>query len=806
MITMKKILILLFVLLAIASTTNAQTISREVISNGGGTLKGGSSQITFTIGETLIPSTVTAAMLTAGFQQPGEQIKAGSVAALLCAGSSFNLPYTATDIVEGNTFTAQLSDFNGSFANPVNIGSLSGNASGAEINVTIPANTIAGNGYRIRITSSSPAFIGTDNGANIRVNAAPIASINYSGSPYFCPTGSASVTRSGQTGGSYTASPSGLSINSATGVINLAASTTGTYVVTYNFTNTICTNTATAIVTINALPVGPVVAAQNFCTSATVASLPNGNRTYKWYSAPTGGTVLANTAALSMGTYFVSSTTGGCESARTAVPITINKAAIAGAITSAASVCAGGTITFTSAAYTGSSIQWEVSTTSATAGFSAVAGANQLAFTMNAVANTSSSLFYVRNVVSNGNCNTARSAVKTITVIPLSVPGTVTGGGTICLRSGGTLRVTGNTGTIQWQSSADGINYVNVRAGIGSAGTNYVSGSATGTAATYVVNTITANTYFRAKLTSGACSESYSNAVQYTIGATAVAGSIPAINTTVCSGTGTTMTLTGSVGAIQWQKSTNWATARPRWTIVTSSTSASLATENLTLNTAYRAVVTIGSCSAATSRITTVMVNSAPLAKPITANVTSPTGATAALAICNSVAKTLTIGAGYLGSVQWQASTTSTTLGYTDIVDAKSSSYTITRPAVGVNYFRAKFTNSCGVIVYSSVFTVYFTNCPVKAKVVQPRDALLVVPFNVVAYPNPSSDEFNLTVTTTSSDTVLIEVFDMLGRMVKHIEAEEGEPILFGKELPVGDYITNVSQGNSQKIVRLIKK
>lgn len=53
---------------------------------------------------------------------------------------------------------------------------------------------------------------------------------------------------------------------------------------------------------------------------------------------------------------------------------------------------------------------------------------------------------------------------------------------------------------------------------------------------------------------------------------------------------------------------------------------------------------------------------------------------------------------------------------------------------------------------------------------------------------------------------MLLEVFDMLRRMVKHIEAEDGEPIVFGKELPAGDYITNVSQGNSQKIVRLIKK
>lgn len=802
---MKKIYILLFVLLAITSTANAQTISRKAISNAGGTLTGGGSQITFTIGETFSPSLGAATSVTQGFQQPGEQVRTGSVAASICAGSSFNLPYTATDIGGGNTFTAQLSNATGSFANPVNIGSLAGNASAGVINVTIPSTVIAGTGYKIRITSSSPAFIGTNNGSNIKINAAPIASISYNGSP-FCPIGSVSVTRTGQTGGTYTASPSGLSINSSTGAINLATSTAGNYVVTYTFTNVTCTSTATAIVTVNSIPVGPVVAAQSLCTSATVASLPNGNGIYKWYSASSGGTALASTTALSTGTYYVSSTSSTCESTRVAVGVTINKTAVAGAITSAASVCSGGSISFISAAYTGTSIQWQVSTTSATAGFSPVAGANQLVFNMNTVTYAPSSLFYVRNVVSSGNCTTAISAVKTITIDPLSVGGTVTGGGTICSRSNGTLKVTGNTGTIQWQSSADGINYVNVPIGVGKAGINYVSGSATGTTATYLVNTIIANTYFRAKIASGACSVSYSNAVQYTIGTTAVAGVITATNATVCSGTGTTLTLTGSVGTIQWQKSTNWTAATPTWTTVTSSTSSTLDTGNLMLAAAYRAVVTIGSCSTKTSGIVTVLTYSAPLAQTITANVTSPTGNTSALAICTSVAKTLTVGAGYSGAIQWQQSTTSTTLGFTNIVAATSSSYTITNPAVGVNYYRAMFTNSCGVNVYSTTFTVYFTNCFVLAKVMQLKvDVPVEVPFNVIAYPNPTSEDFNFAITTSSSYTVLVEVFDMSGKLVKHIEANDGDPIVFGRELPAGEYIANVSQHNNQKIVRLIK-
>lgn len=67
-----------------------------------------------------------------------------------------------------NVFTAQLSDASGSFANPVNIGTLNG-TSPASISVTIPNSTPSGTGYRARVISSSPAVTGTDNGTNLTV-------------------------------------------------------------------------------------------------------------------------------------------------------------------------------------------------------------------------------------------------------------------------------------------------------------------------------------------------------------------------------------------------------------------------------------------------------------------------------------------------------------------------------------------------------------------------------------------------------------------------------------------------------------
>lgn len=248
---MKNKYFIIFVILGIVSSANAQTISRKVVSSAGGTLSGGAGQITFSIGETFIPSLSTsAAMITQGFQQPGEQIKTGNVSSTMCGGSNFMLSFTAIDVGGGNVFTAQLSNSSGSFTNAVTVGTLNGNASGGQINVTIPSNTPLGNGYRIRVRSSSPAISGADNGSNITINTAPVASIVYS-SPQFCNSGNTNVSRTGQAGGTYSASSSGVNINSSSGKINLASSVTGAYTITYSFSNGTCSNTATTSVTIN---------------------------------------------------------------------------------------------------------------------------------------------------------------------------------------------------------------------------------------------------------------------------------------------------------------------------------------------------------------------------------------------------------------------------------------------------------------------------------------------------------------------------------------------------------------------------
>src|SRR5438045_8745864 len=73
-----------------------------------------------------------------------------------------------------------------------------------------------------------------------------MTTISYASSPFYkfgTPT-TANVSQTGQVGGTYSASPAGLVINSSTGTITISTSQVNTYTVTYTF-GTGCTATTT---------------------------------------------------------------------------------------------------------------------------------------------------------------------------------------------------------------------------------------------------------------------------------------------------------------------------------------------------------------------------------------------------------------------------------------------------------------------------------------------------------------------------------------------------------------------------------
>jgi hypothetical protein len=105
------------------------------------------------------------------YPPPPNTISTNLFSNFFCSGSSLVVSFTADGTYNaGNIFTAQLSDATGSFASPVNIGSVVSTIGGT-INATIPSNTAAGSGYRIRVVSDNPAVTGSDNGSDITIGA-----------------------------------------------------------------------------------------------------------------------------------------------------------------------------------------------------------------------------------------------------------------------------------------------------------------------------------------------------------------------------------------------------------------------------------------------------------------------------------------------------------------------------------------------------------------------------------------------------------------------------------------------------------
>jgi autotransporter-associated beta strand protein len=169
--------------------------------------------------------------------------------------------------------------------------------------------------------------------ASITINPAPtVTTISYTSGAFCKSITSAPVTIStgGQGGGTFTASPAGLTIDPSTGEINPSTSTATTYTITYTYSNGLCSATATTTVTINALPTATISYAGPFCTSnGTAQAVTRTGQAGGTYSSTAGLTINAATGAITPststpGTYTVTYTfTNGICSNTTTTTVTI---------------------------------------------------------------------------------------------------------------------------------------------------------------------------------------------------------------------------------------------------------------------------------------------------------------------------------------------------------------------------------------------------------------------------------------------------------------------------------------------------
>jgi Ig-like domain CHU_C associated/Secretion system C-terminal sorting domain len=210
---------------------------------------------------------------------------------------------------------------------------LSLNASTGAVNI---ATSTAGT-YTVTYTiaAAGGCAIFTTN-APITITAAPSATISYAGSPYCSNVATATVTRTGTTGGVYS-STTGLSLNATTGDVNVATSTAGTYTVTYTIAAAggCAIFTTTAPITITAAPSATIsYAGSPYCSNVATAAVTRTGTTGGVYSSTAGLSLNASTGAVNIatstaGTYTVTYTiaaAGGCAIFTTNAPITITAA------------------------------------------------------------------------------------------------------------------------------------------------------------------------------------------------------------------------------------------------------------------------------------------------------------------------------------------------------------------------------------------------------------------------------------------------------------------------------------------------
>jgi|APCry1669189101_1035198.scaffolds.fasta_scaffold00032_1 uncharacterized protein (TIGR02145 family) len=311
-------------------------------------------------------------------------------------------------------------------------------------------------------------------------------------------------------------------------------------------------------------------------------------------------TDIANTTATYTATNLVATTkyravvtAGTCAPANSSdATVTVTPGSVGGSITGSATVCSGTNSTLlTLSGYTGSITKWQYSTD------------NWL--TSTDIANTTATYTATnlilttkyRAVVTNGICTPANSTDATVTVTPASVGGSIAGSATVCSGTNSTmLTLSGYTGSItKWQYSIN--NWA-------------TSTDIANTTASYTATNLVITTKYRAVITSGICTPANSSDATVTVTAGSVGGSISG-SATVCAGTNSTLlTLSAYTGSItKWQYSTDsWATSTD-----IPNTLAFYTATNLSVTTAYRAVVTAGSCSPANSSPATVTVSPTPV-------------------------------------------------------------------------------------------------------------------------------------------------------------------------------------------------
>ena len=308
--------------------------------------------------------------------------------------------------------------------------------------------------------------------------------------------------------------------------------------------------------------------------------------------------------------------------------------------------------------------QWESSTTSSSAGFSPVSGANAQSFSPLSLSQTT----WFRRILSSGACPSNASNVLTYNVT-LPIQNNDASGSspqTICANTAPTLLAgslpTGGSGTFtyNWQASST-LNgtYNNVSSGTGQ---------------NYQPPTLTANTFYRRQVTSGFCPVTFSDTITILVTPAIGNNSISGVPTSLCVNSAPVSPFGGSSPSggtgsylFQWESSTVSATGP--FTEIPGATAQTYASGPLSVDIWFRRRVVSGICTSFSSAQRTTIVF------PVTGNNISTPQTICPGTIPDTLRGSLPGGGTGVFTYQWQSSTTSVSGPFGSISGANSRNF-----------------------------------------------------------------------------------------------------------------------------------
>jgi hypothetical protein len=76
---------------------------------------------------------------------------------------------------------------------------------------------------------------------------------------------------------------------------------------------------------------------------------------------------------------------------------------------------------------------------------------------------------------------------------------------------------------------------------------------------------------------------------------------------------------------------------------------------------------------------------------------------------------------------------------------------------------------------------------------------------NVIAYPNPSSGSFSITVEGELKEKITMQIMDMYGRVIETRNVNANSNIRIGDKYRAGTYVVRIMQGKEHKEIKLVK-